>query len=794
MAKGGSTLRSNSYGIEGVNAISEMDFIQFGAGMDTYHETYQLPLAFASDVTNFRPIRPGLEKRKGQLKLHSTADSTNQVVNLLQFSKGKQTQVKTYAQMSDGDVLLLTNNPPTVTSGVMGSSVYNTTDTTNMLPASHAIINDRLMYCDGTDYPFIYSGTTESVSSFVVYKGAETIPDIPLKGEDYTLEVGYDDNDLYAILDSLSTLAAYDCIFIRTDTPANAFNWTIKTTNVTGAVFQLHYWNDAWTAVSGFVDNTSAGGITLGINGSMTWTNTTDHKQKYMFGENGYWYRLSLSSGALDSEVEVYRVTYDSWWVEMQNIWDGIRVPAIEAYVYKNTYSTMESYNHLVITPSSTNPYTATAIDISGLTSSDKIYFNSMVPILGFYADVGDVPNETASTTMTVKYYTGSAFASLSINDGTMKTTSSLSQNGWVTWVRPTDEHPTMYGTSDYYSYWYEITTDKTLTADMVLNIETMPYYDMKPFGKCHSLCSWKGRISYGFDRVPGYVVISAGINPMSISSDSDATFIEIGDGRSNKVACQKRFYNELLVWQVEKGTEGGCLTLIEGYSVETFGKRVISTEFGTFSAKSATVVEDVPFGEQLSTDESGGLKSKPTRTTVAYFLSNKGVCMCDGKNINVISRQIQNYFDTKDSTCIRRGYETKHWLAYDSVYQVLRIGLVSGSSATVPNIFLVYDTQTGQWYHDSIGQALSSHIEVETDTGQYPIMQIGGGTADGTVHLLNYGTTDNGTTITCSATLEFDGRGHDLHIEEILLRSSGSCTVTPYHDGTANSDITISA
>jgi hypothetical protein len=94
------------------------------------------------------------------------------------FSKGKQSQIKFYAQMSDGDVLQATNNPPTV-GETFGTSVYNTTGT--MLPASWAVIDDHLLYADGTGYPRIFSGETEYVSNFIVYKGAAAIPDVPKK-------------------------------------------------------------------------------------------------------------------------------------------------------------------------------------------------------------------------------------------------------------------------------------------------------------------------------------------------------------------------------------------------------------------------------------------------------------------------------------------------------------------------------------------------------------------------------------------------------------------------------------
>lgn len=755
---------------EQVSILKELDYQPIEGGIDIVREIYQLPLGGFSSIVNMRPLRPGFIKRKGCAKLNSTADGTNKVMSLYGFSKGKQSQIKFYAQMSDGDVLQATNNPPT-TGTTFGSSVYNTTDTTNMLPASWAVIDDHLLYSDGTGYPRIYTGDTEYVANFIVYVGAATIPDVPKLGNDYSIEVAEEDTTTYAVLDSLGTLAQYDCIFIRTEAPADVFTWTIGSVNGSAAVAQLHYWNGAWTEVTGLTDNTSSGGATLALTGqTMTWTMTTDHIPKYMFGANGYWYRLSLSSGALDSEVEVTKITYNSDWLAIQNVWDGVPISAIESYVYINSTATYKYFSSDVI-------------EIGGLTSSDKFYFNSVDPIVGFYVSVGDVPNETASTTITVKYWNGSAFASLSVNDSTIVDSKSFASDGWITFAHPATEQPTMFQSSQWFTYWYEVSFNQTLTDDMIVSIETMPYYDMNSFGKCYALSSFKQRAAYSFEKTPGYIMISSAINPMVLNGD-DSALQDVGDGRANRVVCIKKFYNELLVWQEEKGKDGGCLTLVEGYSPSTFGKRVLSTVLGTFSSKSAVVIEDVP---NVDPNE------KIVRRSVAIFLSRYGVFMTDGKNIVCISGNIQDYFDTRETSCIRLGYEKEHWVDYDSLYNVVRVGLVSGATASTPNVFLVYDVKTGKWSTDELAQEFSCHAEIEAASGQFAVLQVAGGVDDGTVYRTNYGTTDVSTNITGSVTMEYDGQGHDLFLDEIVIRVNGACTLTPYADTVAKDAITIS-
>ena len=753
---------------EQVVLLKSLDFQPLEGGIDIVREIYQLPLGGFSALNNMRPLRPGFVKRKGCAKLNTTADGVNKVITLFGFSKGKQSQIKFYAQMSDGDVLQATNNPPTVGT-TFGSSVYNTTGT--MLPASWAVIDDHLLYADGTGYPRIFSGENECVSNFIVYKGAAAIPDIPKMGEDYSINVADDDQTTHAILDSLGTLAQYDCVFIRTETPADTLTWTITKPNGSAAVAQMHYWNGAWTGVTSFTDNTASGGATLATTGAtMTWTMPTDHQPKYMFGANGYWYRLSLDSGALDSEVEVSEITYNSDWMEIQSLWDGVPVASIEAYVYINSTATYQYY-------------ASDVVEIGGLTSSDKFYFNSVDPIGGFYASVGEVPNSTAATTIVVKYWNGTAFVALTANDSTIVDSKSFASDGWVTVNHPTDEQPTMFQSSDQFTYWYEVSFNQTLTADMVVSIETMPYFNLNSMGKCYALSSFKQRAAYSFEKAPGYIMISSAYNPMVINGE-DSALQDVGDGRANRVICIKKFYNELLVWQEEKGKDGGCLTLIEGYSPATFGKRVLSTVLGTFSAKSAVVIEDVP---NVDPNE------KVVRRAVAVFLSRYGVFMTDGKNIVCISTDIQDYFDSRESVCIRRGYESEHWIDYDSLYNVVRMGIVSGASATVPNVFLVYDVKTGKWSTDTLTQPFSCHAEVEAASGQFTVLQVAGGTADGTIYRTNYGATDVSTAFTGSLTMEYDGQGHDLFLDEIVVRVNGACTLTPYADTIAKDAITIS-
>ena len=748
--------------------------VPFRGGMFTDRDVSLIPSGGYSMIQNMRATHPGFEKRKGCAKHHSVADGTNEVMSLFQYSKGKVTERHFYAQMSDGDVLEATDNPPGTTVGAFGSEVFDGT-ATGQVPASWGVLDDKLIYSNGSDMHQIYSGDDHPVSRVIVYIGTSAPPIIPTEGKDYTEQATDGLDSTYIDLSSLGDLSTdYDCIFVCTHIPATSITWTMASVNSTASVAAGKYWNGAWTAMSGFSDGTSDGGKAFAKTGTQSWTAPTDEIPHYMFGQNGFWYQIYLSSGDLDSDTKASALVYNTTWQPLRHIWDGVLVDVVETQFYDQSDGTYYTYG-------------ATSIDISEGTSSDAIYIASLDPIVGFYVDVGETPNTTGSTAIDHVYYwqNGNTWTDVtSMNDGT----SGFSKSGFVTFKRQSDVFKQQFGGLDYHLYWYKITWNQTLSEDVQIGIRTMPYFDIAEYGQKGTVsCIWRNRLVCCFDRWPVDVYVSARHSPMVFNGD-DATLLERpGDGRLNKVVAIKPFFNNILVFQEEKGTEGGCVTMYQGYDPATFGKLLLSTRLGTFSQKSVAVVEGITTGTNKLVD-------KPT--TVAFFLSHYGVFMCEGTTFIRISKQehtsIQNYFDPKSADCIRRGYEDKCWLAYDSAYHVLRVGLVTGSSATTPNTFLVYDIEDRAWMADSPAQPFSCLCEVEAASGDVAVLQYAGGTADGTVYRTNYTTDDVSTAIDAYVTMEVDGDGAEIWMRELILRNTGTATMTAYLDGVAQTPITI--
>jgi hypothetical protein len=775
-------------------------------------------------------MRPGLKARKGYIKQHSTADGTNGVLSMFQFAKGKRTERHLYAQMTDNDVLEATTAPPAVTTGAFGSEVFS--GSSSSIPASWSVLNDELIFSNGVDQHQICAGTANYVQYFGVYDSDTRLPDIPTFGYDYTSEVSDANSTTVAVLDSLGNFVATsgtvvctsgqtnfagtnthflteltvgqpvyvdaaeknfiatitsdtvatvttawgsthdtksfttsnDCLLICCPIMPNRVTFTIPLVNGNASTANVSYpistgWKNL-TITDGTIGTATK---TLSQTGSMTWTQPTDAIPKYMFDKNGFWVKISFSS-AVDSEVEVSSVTYGSGFTSIQNVWDGALQDAVEAQFYKNSNTTYYIYG-------------TTSITLGGMTADDWLYFNSSDPIVGAFIDVAGTPNTTASTTINAFQYLAPSGSWTTVGTYTDGTTG-LSKTGFVTFKRQTGICPQQFNGLGYGSYWYRFSVDKTLSASCNIGIMVMPYYEISDFGVGLCNSTWKDKTVYTFDQDPSYMYISAPDNPQVLSSINSAIF-QAGDGRANKIVCMKPFYNELLICQEEKGASGGCITLLQGTKPEDLGKINLSNFYGAMNSQSMEVIETIEGGHN------------------AFILSKRGIIVTDGKTVGFVPNfeKIRNYFDPSSSTSVRSGYESKMYLKYDSSYYVLKIGLVTGTSATENNTFLVYDILTKEFSTDTYANNFACECECDSASGNAPITQLAGGQADGFIYVLNNGDNDVSTAVDSFITIEFNSTGAIIRDEEMIIRvktqTTGDMVMTPYYNGVEQTTIT---
>jgi len=308
-------------------------------GAVTVRNAAQLPFGSYSMVQNIRGKHPNFIKRPGQIKQHSTKDGSNEVLTLYQYKKSQVDETHFFAQMSDGDVLEATNNPPAVTTGVFGSEAFN--GGLNQVPASWGVQGDKMIMSNGVDQHQIYCGTESYVERFIVYKGAAAIPDIPQIGVDYSTAVRNTRSDT-AALTSLGAITAYDCVYICVPVPATGFGFIVSGANTTVCNAAIQYYNSfsGWVGALGFNDGTASGGAPLAKDGSMTFTAPSvrldDESDgiipRYQFGKSGFWYRL-VFDGTLSNPVYIETVTFQSDFQSIINVWDGVVPYAVEVMV-----------------------------------------------------------------------------------------------------------------------------------------------------------------------------------------------------------------------------------------------------------------------------------------------------------------------------------------------------------------------------------------------------------------------------------------------------------------------------
>lgn len=803
---------------------SIIPIIPLQGGAITSKEKIAIPHGGFSMIQNFDPRYPGFEQRKGCAKHHTTADPDSlETQTIWQYNKGSKVERHTYRQLLDGSVQEATDNPPTVTTGAFGSDVL--TAISGSIPASWGNMNDLAIFSDGARQHQIYGGTDRKVGAFFV-GGTGTIG--VSDGEDGTRNVTDGLASTTAVVGSNTTH------FVMTDLPATSIKYTIGTANTVAATVTIYYWDkttNAWATLGTITDGTLVSGATSAQNGSRSWTAPTNERATYLFGQSGFWYK-TVASASLSATASVSDVAFNAPFQSIQNVFDGVFVDAIEAkiwdstqlryyqysadsidvsmlpagdYIYFNTIEPiMAAYIDVGATPHVKKATITGTTNISflkgGTTSGTTTYGSILTTNADFLAAgfeegqsivitgttsnnvttkiiavsskmisvpsniLADEANKSATITYTgttpslagFDAWTGSGWTDCMGADGT----GGLIQAGYMPLATIPSTQPTDFAQSAYHSRWYRFKYGHAISRSVNIGIQVIPYYDVEDLGKVGVANGvWKNHALYTFSDYPEYLYVSAAGNPLMLNGDG-YDILEAGTGRNNRNRCVKTFHNEIIIWQEEKGGDGG-VTLFEGYSNATFGRLLLTPQIGILNVKSAVVLD----GILTSTETESKIK------TLAFWLSHYGVFVTDGRIVSFASSDIQNYFNPMKDECIRAGYEDKMWIAHDSARNAIRMGLVSGSSATVPNIFPVFHLTDASWTFDKLTQGLSCMAEVEAASGAVFSLQYGGGSSDGFVYRLNTGLNDVSTAINAYIDQEIDGGGNYLQLRDTVLR-----------------------
>ena len=751
-------------------------------GVNTEWDKPQLGIGDYSNAENVRSKGPGFKLRPGLLRHHTT--SLGYVLSMFSHKNGEYF----FAQLDDGDVYEASSLPPTAAAGTFGGDptldedALNINGTGDIRPGSWSVIRDNVLFSQGKMQHTIRPADDAKPLLVVFVKSTTAHRIIDEETADITDDVT--DPGSTKVSDTLTfTVADEDSLYICTEFKGESFEFDLETIPGGTKTLEFSYFNgDGWTVQSGgdYVDGTLDWAQDGTIYAPIDERSTTEYPT-VMFGQSGYWYRFELGSTVAEPTISFNSISYTSTFQLLENVMSPLPDPAVEVQVETDAgeYET----------------YAGAGVTVSALTAGNFIYFSTTDPVWAIYAEVGSTPNTTATT----------AIDDLDVWDGENWTTvgtpedlsNGLANTGYISWDRTAvTPRKRAFEGSQYRAYWYRISFTQTLSDPILLAISTLFYYDIATFGQVGEVSTaWRQRGCWTFSKFPRDIYVSQKDRPNVLNGDDYGILIP-GDGRYHRVTAMLSFYNELMAFQAEEGKDGGCITLFEGYSPETWGKLLLSTRLGTFSQASVCIIDG----------NTSVTKTTDVTQTQVGFISKYGIYITDGQQIRDISEPIRNYFDPENDEYIDVGGH--HWMEYDRQGNGIRVGLETIQASGAPDVFLYFHLDTLEWTFDTYTDALpTAFCEVTAASGdpyidslQYLAAQSAGAGAE-LIYQCNpkqdYDEEPDGTEVAVSGKvrMEFSGGGNYLEIRELVARftSDSNYTLTKrvYENDVLDSDET---
>ena len=544
----------------------------------------------------------------------------------------------------------------------------------------------NLTYSNGQE-TMIFGGDEQQVSALFA---CTTDDDLPLLPVEYTDEVN---NNIVTDYVTCAT-GASDNLVIMTTRPIQGINFTIGSS--TAGSVAVQYWNGAtWAAVTNVTDGTSG----FDESGEITFDHTHD-VVKLKHYEELYLYAYLVTLTGAGATANIYNVTVDTAFQDIVNVWDGVYRQPVQV---QNKISAAAAYSDYTaqanVASEEDNPV---GIKITGLTSTGELLLIFTEQQAGIRMQMlGSLVN-TAASTITMSYWTGSAYANVTAGgDPFVDGTSGFTQTGLMNWIPQSDEKPrTLF---DTFGYVYKITVDVTVTAadEAYVDIATgipaqkdMKAYDFtSQFGTRVMLCS-PSVLNEG-NRIDFSVANAPDVYNGDDSSDGGNMSLYFG-GNQNITAATglyNRFGSNILsMFLVLKDAQ---TYLMVGDNPEEFTIYNVSQTIGC------------PAPLTLATGEINMSKNPTDGITrnIAVWLSASGPVMFDGASISSI-RGMENFFDPNNTEYVEWSTidRARGWI--DNVYKEYNLLIPSSSGQTENNKWLVYDLLRRKWYEKKPGTA----------------------------------------------------------------------------------------
>ena len=462
----------------------------------------------------------------------------------------------------------------------------------------------------------------------------------------------------------------------------------LSSANASSATLTAKVWSGtAWNTLT-TTDNTSG----LSESGTITWDSDTTTELKYLEGYALYWYQCALSAGS----AGIYHITADAPVQNLRNIWDGEEV--VIASAKKKTSAGYQEYTDEVNDDTTTFVFTADSLAVT-----EYIYLGFLGPQQGFNIWMpGEKENTTAATTLTTKYWTGSAWATVTAqNDGTSSSSISLAQSGTISFqtIAKGTEFPLQLAGGEAFFY-YQLGFDKVLDEEVeiyyITGIPTNYPISNYRFSELFQERTFLFSDQKGEKNKALYSVF---MSPDIYNGDDSGELWFGGDGELTAAAVLYNVYENTAVSQLLV-TKKDETYRVFGDGPENWEVQKMSSNIGCTAPQSMVIAETA--GNRNYT----------------IWQASHGFVMSDGATIQTISDDIAMYFDPADSHYIldRKIDDTVAWYNPDTESYTALIS--SGVDFDIADTWGGDDTWNStlgdQWGMDWEESLITHNIELE--------------------------------------------------------------------------------
>ena len=566
-------------------------------------------------------------------------------------------------------------------------------------------------------------------------------------------------------------------IYLGAIRPIDGFKFTIGTANTSASTMSVYYWSgSSWDAVANLVDGTSSGGVSLAQTGSVTFDSTTGSaKIKYINDVVIYWYKIVIDQ--VSANTSITHATVSCPFQTIKDIWDGLPREIASCQIKKTSYQDVT-----LSVRENTYPYSAT--DTQNMAEFDSLATTEHF-VVGFVERqtainirfVSGHTNTTAGTIMTVQYWNGTSWVTLSIEDGTIEGGTSFAKSGTVSWDAPSGSSEFVQSISnDALLYYYKFSFSTALSTDVqVYYINGIPaQQNLKPYKfPLHA----QNRLLLCCNEKEGKNTILVSAEGTSGSfNGNDSTTIELGD--NTEITGGAWLYTQI----------GAALynTIVIFKKSETWA--IIGNDLSNWIKYRISAVVGCVAPETIKVVDVGNIKTTEGMThAMVIWQGADGIYLSDGRTPVLISDDIRDIFDKQSSTAINSSKIADSVGFYDKENAEYHWCYAEGSSTTL-NKEKVFSLRRMAWYDIDRTDKLQYGVAVEDTSGNsynYGFIDTG------YMLRLEYGSTFNGSAIT--STVQFgDIALGSIGIETVaehhgligVAQSSGTITTTHFSDG----------